>query len=323
MAVVTGRVRICILLCSYVCLLVAGAAAGCSVPVFRYALERWENDPFQLVVFSQGKLEPSLAADLDGMEAVMDRTGALPNWKVVRVDVSQPVPALWAAIWEKQKSLPLPSLALCTPEWTREDPALHSAQLTKAELAALVSSPKRLEVLAQLLKGTAVVWLVAETADAKANSELLTLLETETKRLADTILISAGVRKDGVNVLSDLPLEVSFSLVRVRADDPAEALLMKLLNNGDPVTQPTLYPVFGRGRVLAALTAAKMNKELLEETARFLCGACSCQVKAQNPGFDLLLQADWQQIFGDNALPPPEKLNTPTEPKYIPIPGKK
>ncbi|MFT5104551.1 MAG: hypothetical protein ACI9UA_000166, partial [Pseudoalteromonas tetraodonis] len=27
----------------------------------------------------------------------------------------------------------------------------------------------------------------------------------------------------------------------------------------------------------------------------FLTGACSCQVKAQNPGWDLLLSADWEK----------------------------
>ena len=47
---------------------------------------------------------------------------------------------------------------------------------------------------------------------------------------------------------------------------------------------PLVFPIFGRGRVLGGL---EVKAKEIEEAARFLCGACSCQVKELNPGVDL------------------------------------
>ena len=40
--------------------LVAVVAEACSVPVFRYALERWQADPYEVFVFHRGPLTLSL-----------------------------------------------------------------------------------------------------------------------------------------------------------------------------------------------------------------------------------------------------------------------
>ena len=36
----------------------SGLALACSVPVFRYALERWDASPYALVVFHRGRFRP-------------------------------------------------------------------------------------------------------------------------------------------------------------------------------------------------------------------------------------------------------------------------
>ena len=41
----------------------------------------------------------------------------------------------------------------------------------------------------------------------------------------------------------------------------------------------------------------RLNDDFIEEVTHFLLGSCSCEVKAQNPGWDLLLSVDW-----DDAL---------------------
>ncbi len=51
-----------------------------------------------------------------------------------------------------------------------------------------------------------------------------------------------------------------------------------------PAGKPFVAPVFGQGRVLGAWGAESMDVEGIEEASFFLTGACSCQVKAQNPG---------------------------------------
>lgn len=304
--------------------LLAAAAQACNVPVFRYALERWEPDPFQLVVFHDKPLSSELGSQLKSLEPLMEAADARPNWKLTLVDTTKPLPALWSGLWKAEQDKPLPRFALCTPEWTKNDDALHSDALTKESIQNLILSPKRIELLSHILKGTAVTWLVVETKDSTANQKLHELLATETKRLLEVVQIPPNIGKDGINVLSPLPVEVSFATVTLSADDPAESMLLRLLNNGEPIKEPTLYPLFGRGRVLASMPASTLNKELLEETARFLCGACSCQVKAQNPGFDLLLSARWQSIFGDATPPAPvEKQKPVTKPVLVPIPTRK
>jgi hypothetical protein len=117
---------------------------------------------------------------------------------------------------------------------------------------------------------------------------------------------------------------ISFATVRLAASDPAEKLLIDLLTNGEPITEPSLYPLFGRGRVLGQFGTSKVDKGLLEETATFLCAACSCQVKAQNPGFDLLLKVNWNSIFGEDTAPPPATNAKPAStPQYVPLPKRK
>lgn len=298
---------------------------ACAVPVFRYALERWESDPFQLVVFNNGALPEAMDKRLRDLEPVMtENAGARANFRVTRVDTSKPIPPLWQELWAAEKDQSTPRAVLCTPEWRKGDAAMWSGLLTDESLNQLTDSPKRREILGHLLKGTAVIWLVVETKDQPKNAALAAMLKTESERLANEIIIPEGIGRDGVDVRSPLPIEVSFATVVVKANDPAEAMLLRLLTNGEKVKEPTLYPMFGRARVLAAMPASTVNAGLLGETGRFICGACSCQVKAQNPGFDLLVKADWESIFGENAAPPPEpKLAPATKPIYVPIPARK
>jgi hypothetical protein len=304
--------------------LVTSVLNACPVPVFRYALERWEGDPFQVIVFYRGTLDASLDKQLKDLEPVMEEhAGARANCKVTRVDVAKPMPPLWQELWDKESSQPLPRVVMCTPEWRKGDAALWSGPCMAESLKTMVTSPKREALVQQLLKGTAVVWLVVETSDLAANKALQAKVDEASSRLLNEIIIPP-TPPDGVDVRSQLPVEVSFAKVTAHADDPQEAMLMRLLNNNEPIKEPMLFPFFGRGRALAAMPASTVNKGLLDETARFLCSACSCQVKAQNPGFDLLVLAEWESIFGDQTPPPPEtKPREGTKPQYVPIPARR
>jgi hypothetical protein len=64
-----------------------------------------------------------------------------------------------------------------------------------------------------------------------------------------------------------------------------------------------LAAVFGRGRVLGAWGARDFGDEQIDEICLFLLGACSCQVKQQNPGWDLLLDADWDTALQEMGTP--------------------
>ena len=98
-----------------------------------------------------------------------------------------------------------------------------------------------------------------------------------------------------------VPVALRFPVIDIRRNDPAEAFLKRLLlaTESDLTTlkEPMTFPVFGRGRALYAIVGRGINREVLIEACVFITGACSCQVKAQNPGVDLLLRAGWDQIF--------------------------
>ena len=77
---------------------------------------------------------------------------------------------------------------------------------------------------------------------------------------------------------------------------------ISILINSEPdlfdyMSYPMAFPVYGRGRALYALVGAGINEWNINEACAFITGACSCEVKALNPGVDLLMMVDWEAGF--------------------------
>ena len=126
-----------------------------------------------------------------------------------------------------------------------------------------------------------------------------------------------------------LALLLQFSVLEIDPSDPKEQFLIRLLTAIQPEAaaagEPLIAPVFGRGRALEVVPAGQLNAELMEDLTVYLCGACSCQVKEQNPGFDLLLWSNWNTVlFGEDSEGPPPAEPTGSgkakEPVLVPIP---
>ena len=94
------------------------------------------------------------------------------------------------------------------------------------------------------------------------------------------------------------------------AGDPREDVLRGMLLKVVPGLlekreRPLAFPLFGRGRILAPLAGDEIRHESITAIARYLCGPCACQVKAQNPGVDMLLDVDWEaKLAGVSAIAP-------------------
>jgi hypothetical protein len=58
--------------------------------------------------------------------------------------------------------------------------------------------------------------------------------------------------------------------------------------------EPALFAIYGRGRVMPPGIGKEVTAESLSGLLRFLGDRCSCTVKDQNPGLDLLMQWDWE-----------------------------
>ena len=113
----------------------------------------------------------------------------------------------------------------------------------------------------------------------------------------------------------------------MKRDDPAEAFVLDALLNSEEdlrdFDEPMAFPVFGRGRVLYALIGKGISPETIGIATTFITGPCSCQVKNQNPGFDLLTGLDWDKAVGDHLISEPAP-DTSGAPKLLKIPpGKK
>jgi hypothetical protein len=172
-----------------------------------------------------------------------------------------------------------------------------------------------LELSRRLLAGESAIWVLLESgnpakdaAAEKAMTEAMgaaqSSLELPTPEAASSPAPSrpGPHANENAEVLrTDLPMEIKFSLLRLKRSDPAEAALVAMLTHveddlGEYVQEPMVFPVFGRGRVLEPLIGGGVTPRNAMEQAGYLCGACSCEVKEQNPGMDLMMAVNWEPV---------------------------
>ncbi len=285
--------------CAAVVLAVASAAFACNVPVFRYALEHWSPDAYRGVVFHRGPLSETDRAALVKVSAASP--GAPVNLAIREVDLdASPAPAD-VALAESLKNAAWPQLVVQYPARHQLDSILWNGSLEAAPLQRLADSPARQELLKRLIAGQTAIWVLVESGQASADDTAELVLDEELKNLTTTLKLP--VQTDAPeDAIGDGPeLRVEFSILRIARNDEAEAAFISMLINAESdladLNEPLVFPVFGRCRSLLPLVGAGITPENIRGSARFLAGACSCQVKEQNPGFDLLVTADWGDLI--------------------------
>jgi len=250
-------------------------ASACTIPVFRYALDRWESDPFRLVV------PKAWATDRDRVKLLVPLRGnGLAN---VLVEESGD-PALDRAKWL----------------FPHDDAVLSEGPLDAEALAAVLDSPARRELIRRILQGDSVVWVVATKAGGEGEVERLA---SRLRFLEQVAELPAQNPDDPDSQLGPGPkLKLEFSVLPVSLEDPAERHFAAMLAgpvHADFVKEgiPFAAPVFGRGRVLGSWSLEELDDLMIEDTSLFLTGRCSCRVKNENPGWDLLLKVDWESAL--------------------------
>jgi hypothetical protein len=175
----------------------------------------------------------------------------------------------------------------------------------------LADSPVRRTIRDKLLAGDSAAWVFVDGPDAQQDAAAYQLLRDRLKSLQASIVVPVPdpYANAGQNVLTDLPLKLAFPILRVSRNDPAEKMFLLLLFGASPELvdskEPVVVPVIGRGRALATLRGKEINAEGIDEVAMFLGGACSCQVKELNPGYDIIMTADWDKELGRHIAKPP------------------
>lgn len=307
----------------FVLALLTTHALACSVPVFRYGLEHWAPDAYQVLVFKAGPLtasEQSLVEKLSPgshtnvSTQVVDLNTATSDQKDVWTQAGRPA------------MMVMPPAASPTkrPVWT-------APSLTADALAAIQDSPLRREIAQRLAEGDSAIWLMLDSGDKAADDAAAKALEGYLNRAAETMELPKLDDQDIKNGLVSVPdegLRLTFPMLRLRRDDPAEQFLVHCLLATEPdlkdLKAPMAFPIFGRGRVLYTLVGRGITMENVTHAASFLLGSCSCQIKEQNPGVDLLMTADWKtllkvDVLADDVLPSAEEILN-RKPVLVPIP---
>jgi hypothetical protein len=306
-------------------------ATACNIPVFRYALERWKPDACEVIVFYDGELTEDQSTLLDRLKSRSEQGQGHANAKIIPVDLSNaPAPDrsdLWQGL-RQNAEVTLPHVLVRTKLGRGQLINHWHGTLKQANGFELFQSPVRVELRDRLLAGHSVVWLLVKSKEHAKSAAAKTLAQQTFKTLASKVTLPEGIGLPGSELYSDLPLVLKFSLLEIDPEDPKEEFLVRLLtgvrlqafDDGEPL----LVPVFGRGRALEVIPARDMSPKLMEELTLFLSAACSCQVKEQNPGFDLLIDADWDtELFGDDENRPPDRSaeeGRNRKPALVPIP---
>jgi hypothetical protein len=168
----------------------------------------------------------------------------------------------------------------------------------------LVASPVREEVARRLLAGQTAVWLLLECGDRAKDDQAARRLEEELTRLPPSLKLPP---QDEPSAVKGIPLKIDFSVLRVARTDPREQALagMLLASESDlaELAEPMAFPVFGRGRALEGLVGTGINKGTIADACRMLVAACSCELKRENPGFELLMATDWGAVLDPAEAP--------------------
>ena len=320
-------------------------ASACSVPVFRYALERFQADPYCFTVYYRGSLTGQAKAAVDALQRIGADSGPAANFDVKTVDLAAPPqpaakdtaakdtvakdgakPDETAEAWTPPKNAKLPWLAVTLPG--DDSTPLWSAPLEIQDLPRLVDSPVRRQIVKRLLGGESAVFLVLESGRKEEDARIAKLLAATIQKMQKDLELPPD---DGTGrPQSELPLRIAFSVLTVRRDDPAEVLLVKTMESTLEQSKAKnkaeggaiICPIFGRGRILAAVSGQDVTAEKLEAACQFLCGACACTLKGELSGTDLLLTADWDALLENRVVrddPPALRSLGPWPRRRLPV----
>ena len=285
------------------CVLCGVQTFACTIPVFRFALDRWEADPFRLVIPASWATQPEMMKLL-----VPLRGNGEANIRI-----------------EETADTTVTEARLMFPH---QDTALWSGKLDAATLPPLLDSPARQELLKRVLAGDSAVWVVCTKDADKAEADRIE------KRLRFLEQVAALPPQDPNDPDSQLgpgpPLKLKFSVLRLSLDQPEEKLFAAMLagpKQQDFLTSGTPFAaaVFGKGRVLGSWPLTQLDDTAIEDASLFLIGRCSCRIKNENPGWDVVLKADWERMLakageaevhddGRRTNPPASKGDAPPTP---------
>ncbi|HUV38387.1 MAG TPA: hypothetical protein VMY39_02180 [Planctomycetota bacterium] len=274
---------------------------ACSVPVFRYALERWPAGRYEVLLLHRGALGEDDAKLRDWLRACADGLDARTNMDLLELDVDKETEGPYAKVIARHVEAPLPRLVVRFPATYPVEDDVWAGPLDAADAQALVDSPARRKIGLGILGGQAAVWLLLESGDKAKDDAAAALVSEQIAKLKDTLHLPELLPEDVLDGAEPpAEMKVDFSMVRVSRTDPAEKLLVAILLAYEPElkrgSEPMLFPVIGQGLVLPPLIGKGISRSNVSDAATFIVGECSCWAKEQIRGLDLLMSVDWMAL---------------------------
>jgi hypothetical protein len=300
--------------------------------VFRYALERWPADPYEIMILFERELSPVDQQRLQTLLEASRTASRQANFVVREVDVQSVDDAALKQLWNDHRPQSGEALlAVMYPRTVREAPdrLVVAKRFDDQSVERLLDSPVRREVASRLLSGDSAVWIFVPSGDKDQDEIAYRTLVDQARQNQQTLELPPQDELEADEFFrADNPIElrIGFSVVTLDRQDPQEQALLEMLlaseTDLEQLNQPMAFPVIGRGRVLYALVGKGIVPETIAIASRFVVGPCSCQVKDQNPGFDLLMSVNWDEKVG-GAVISEEASGERVKPILIPIPSGK
>ncbi len=282
---------------------------ACSVPVFRYALERWPADPYVVSVFHRGELNDKEKKVVEYYKKFYaDRETII--FSIFDLD-SNELSVKTKEYWESHKQNKLPTVLLRYPLNSKMNKlaGVHSLDMKSAK--QIMESPAGRDVARRILKNDSAVFVQIDCDNELENKKHEEIVKGALKEAEETFKLphedlDEEEELDEESMEYDkATLEIKFSLLRVSRKNPADKVFIDILLDSEDglrdLTTPLIFPIFGRGRALLPFTGKGINKENMLNVASFITGSCSCEIKALNPGFDMLVPVKWDDFINNKV----------------------
>ena len=279
-------IKFCLLL-----LLLPNILSACDVPVFRFALERWVNDPYILLIKHPAELNDNQLEKLTTLRNKYELNKAKCNL-VLKIEESTENDFVMELRYPEVTGI-------IRPAWVGD--------FNLENFDRIIDSPTRKDIHKKIINGTAIVWIVLKSGNNEQDKSFVKKLQEMLPQIQSQFSISKNVKQakeldqiDGSlpqkeldNILySTIPLDISFEIIELDKDNMNEQVFVQTLINQSismiDINEPVAIPIFGRARCLDGIKSSELDLNKLHSTCSYLCSACSCTVKAENPGVDLL-----------------------------------
>lgn len=287
----------------------SSAVQACNTPVYRYAMYNWQTAPYIVFYFYEGEIPEVDLAVHNTIEKLTEEWPPEANVQIEPIEVSdekkmEMLPEFVIEEWKSYEDGKTPTYVVFSPFRAH----VYSGELDAESVQKLIESPARKKFGELLGEGNAAVMLLLTCPDEAENKKAEeALAELQEMAESDEIPVEIALPPMGLPGEGDEasgedapdPNKLGIAVLKVDRNDPAEEFFVRMLMSiendlHEYADQPMIFAGYGRGRAMEPYIGKGITAQNLVDVVAFLAGACSCMVKEQNPGADLLMKWNWE-----------------------------